>query len=197
MSSYQAVQGWLLDLILTIMSLCLFLVFAPILWSPTPSSSHLPSPAESLPNWFSLWEKRINIISFCPDDGGKVSWLTPIPPLLYTWDTDYNDNIIADILHNTSIQSQLGIQHTDPSPGLFRLLGSVVRVTVSSQWNISTKRVMLLSRMCHWVSTEIFLMDCTPSNTFLSALTHQISRFLKNISSYISCLSVFINIISG
>ena len=30
----------------------------------------------------------------------KVSWLTLIQNCLYTWDTDNNDNIIADIPHN-------------------------------------------------------------------------------------------------
>ena len=108
--------------------------------------------------------------SFCPDDDvGKVSWLTLIQNCLYTWDTDNNDNIIADILHNiypTFIQSRLWIQNTNlSSPPGSEWCGwtawTVNWVTVSTYWNILTKRVMLLSRMCHTTSTEIFLMDCT------------------------------------
>ena len=108
--------------------------------------------------------------SFCPDDDvGKVSWLTLIQNCLYTWDTDNNDNIIADILHNiyphleNPSSSEYKIQiFSPPQPEWCGWTAWTVNwVTVSTYWNILTKRVMLLSRMCHTTSTEIFLMDCT------------------------------------
>ena len=108
---------WLLDPILTIMSLCLFSVwFNPLI------HRHHPFLGHSWPeNIFSERKKKISGgrsgNSFCPDDDvGKVSWLTLIQNCLYTWDTDNNDNIIADILHNihpTFIQSQLWIHNTN------------------------------------------------------------------------------------
>ena len=102
------------------MSLCLFFVFGSILWS----TDTLLHPRTVLARKC-IFRKKKEISSgrsgnsFCPDDDvGKVSWLTLIQNCLYTWDTDNNDNIIADILHNihpTFIQSQLWIQNTNLS----------------------------------------------------------------------------------
>ena len=126
-----------------------------------------------LENIFSERKKKISGgrsgNSFCPDDDvGKVSWLTLIQNCLYTWDTDNNDNIIADIPHNMDPHlynpgSEYKIQIFSPlqTEWCGWTAWTVNWVTVSTYWNILTKRVMLLSRMCHTTSTEIFLMDYT------------------------------------
>ena len=200
MSSYQPAQSWLLDLILTIMRVCLFLVLAPILWSPTPSSSHLLSLTQSLPNWFSPGEKSVNISLFVQMMWGKVSWLTPIPPRLYTWDTDYNDNIIADILHNvqtTFIQSQLGIQNKSlPSEDL-EWLGETAWDCQLSQWvklvkYFNKESYVTVENVSQYVKWNIFNGLHSPIPSYLSAPPD--IKISKNISFYISCLSVFINI---